>query len=74
MLGFSSRALITGAMSPKKLVRKSMYCAKYSKTGMAFLLLDSLILTFSTSSRVPSTPEVEVKSSCKNFSASNSTW
>ena len=25
-------------------------------------------------SRVPSTPEVEVKSSCKNFSASNSTW
>ena len=74
MLGFSSRAFITGAMSPKKEVRKSMYWAKNSKTGMAFLLFDSLIFTFSTSSRVPSTPEEEIKSSCKNLSASNSTW
>jgi hypothetical protein len=52
---------------------KSIYCPKYSKTGIAFLLLDSFILTFSTSSRVPSIPDVEVNSSSRNFSESSST-
>jgi hypothetical protein len=62
-----------GAIREKKDARKSIYYPKSSKTGIAFLLLDSLIFTFSISSRVPSTPDAEIKSSSRNLSAKSST-